>query len=265
MIWIGGAPGAGKSTLAWKISRAYDLPLHPVDLWAYDHAGRLPPTAGLDDELAAGATRAADSFEADAARRLALVVEDVRARELGAVPALVEGPQLLPTFSGELPTGRGVWLVPDPAQTRNARAERLAAVPVDADRARLAALLGRDAVLADRTRTQALAAGQPVVDVPASPDWTAIGTAVEAPLGPALRTSPRLDAGPSLSTQRRFENGVASRQGQLWSAAVGLPDAPTFPFACECGRTRCAAVGPVTAVEYDTYAAGGPFVVHEHL
>jgi adenylate kinase family enzyme len=37
MLWIGGAPGAGKSTLAWLLSRAADLPLHPVDLW-----GRSP-------------------------------------------------------------------------------------------------------------------------------------------------------------------------------------------------------------------------------
>lgn len=38
MLWIGGAQGAGKSTLAWALSRAHDLPLHPVDMWAYDHA-----------------------------------------------------------------------------------------------------------------------------------------------------------------------------------------------------------------------------------
>lgn len=42
MIWLGGAPGSGKSTIAWMLSRQLDLPLHPVDLWTYDHRERLP-------------------------------------------------------------------------------------------------------------------------------------------------------------------------------------------------------------------------------
>jgi hypothetical protein len=51
MLWIGGAPGAGKSTLAWHLSRTWDLPLHPVDLWSYDHQARLPAReSSLDEE-----------------------------------------------------------------------------------------------------------------------------------------------------------------------------------------------------------------------
>jgi hypothetical protein len=42
MLRIGGGPGAGKSTLSWRLSRALDLPLHRVDLWAYDHHARMP-------------------------------------------------------------------------------------------------------------------------------------------------------------------------------------------------------------------------------
>ena len=52
MVWIGGAPGAGKSTIARDLARRWDLPLHPVDLWTYDHVGRMPvgmvvPTGAL--------------------------------------------------------------------------------------------------------------------------------------------------------------------------------------------------------------------------
>jgi hypothetical protein len=54
MLWIGGAQGAGKSTLCWQLSRASDLPLHPADLWAYDHQARLPVGDTLDDQLARG-------------------------------------------------------------------------------------------------------------------------------------------------------------------------------------------------------------------
>ena len=50
MLWVGGAPGAGKSTFCWQLSRVHDLPLHPVDLWAYDHQARLPAGDALDDQ-----------------------------------------------------------------------------------------------------------------------------------------------------------------------------------------------------------------------
>jgi len=126
MIWVGGAQGAGKTTVSWRLSRAHDLPLHPVDLWSYDHQARLPAGDSLDDQLDRGAEAAADAFESVSQLRLELVLDDLLARELGAVPALVEGPQLMPGFAGELPPGWGVWLVPDPGRTRLAREERLA-------------------------------------------------------------------------------------------------------------------------------------------
>jgi hypothetical protein len=63
MLWIGGGQGAGKTTLSWRLSRANDLPLHRVDLWAYDHLARMPADDTLDEQLARGAEAAADAFE----------------------------------------------------------------------------------------------------------------------------------------------------------------------------------------------------------
>jgi len=82
MLWIGGAPGAGKSTLAWDLSRRRDLPLHPVDLWGYVHLERQGPGESLDDQLARGPEAAADAFEAISAQRLSLVLADVADRGL---------------------------------------------------------------------------------------------------------------------------------------------------------------------------------------
>lgn len=63
MLWNGGGQGAGKTTLSWHLSRANDLPLHRIDLWAYDHQTRLPPGDQLDQELGRGPEAAADAFE----------------------------------------------------------------------------------------------------------------------------------------------------------------------------------------------------------
>ena len=56
MLWVGGGQGARKTTLSWHLSRANDLPLHPVDLWAYDHLARMPAGDSLDDYAAGTAS-----------------------------------------------------------------------------------------------------------------------------------------------------------------------------------------------------------------
>jgi hypothetical protein len=125
MLWIGGGQGAGKTTLSWHLSRTNDLPLHQIDLWTYDHQARLPATDSLDEQLARGPEAAADAFESSSRIRLDLVLDDIEARDLGKVPAIVEGPQLMPGFAGQLPPGWGVWLVPDPDRMRLVLEQRL--------------------------------------------------------------------------------------------------------------------------------------------
>lgn len=157
MVWIGGAPGAGKSTIARDLARRTDLPLHPIDLWTYDHVGRMPPLRPLAEDLAVGAAFAAGAFVEIARTRLELVAADVRERGLGDVPALVEGPQLFPSMADDIPAA--VWLVPDAEQTRRAREERLARAADPAGRARLEGLLARDAVLTTLVRREAAERG----------------------------------------------------------------------------------------------------------
>ena len=261
MIWIGGAQGAGKSNFAWRLSRARDLPLHPVDLWSYDHQGRVPDGDSLDDQLARGAEAAADAFESVSRLRLELVLADIAARDLGAVPVIVEGPQLTPGMAGSIPAGSlpagwGVWLVHDPDRTRLARAERVARAAtlggsVEAD-SRISRLVERDAVIAGRVRAAAAEGGRPVIEVSAVPDWPAITAAATAALGPALDAAPRLTPGRELSQQRRYENRAAERQGRLWAAVAGFTAMPEYPFGCECGTSRCRATWTGSP---DAYAA----------
>lgn len=255
MLWIGGGQGAGKTTLAWHLSRAEDLPLHPVDLWAYDHRARMPAGDSLDEQLARGAEAAADGFESVSRLRLGLVLGDIVARDLGSVPVVVEGPQLLPGFAARLPPRRGVWLLPDPARTRLARDARLAiedtlAGRPAAGRSRAHLLLERDALLAERIRASAALSGRPIIEVPPLPDWPTIAADLESALAPALRTAPRLAPGSELSRQRRYENRAAHRQGRLWIQDAGLTVMPTYPFGCECGRSGCRATWAATPDDY---------------
>jgi len=254
MMWIGGGQGAGKTTLSWHLSRANDLPLHRIDLWTYDHEARMPAGDSLDEQLARGPEAAADAFESHSRLRLKLVLDDVAARDLGKVPALVEGPQLMPGFATQAP-GWCVWLLPDPARTRATREERLAneetlaGRPV-AGRSRAALVLRRDAILTSRVRERAALTGKPVIEVPPSPDWRAIAAAVESALAPALGTAPRLARGSELSRQRRYENKAAARQGRLWTLDAGLTVMPAYPFGCECGQSRCRATWTATPDDY---------------
>jgi hypothetical protein len=269
MLWIGGGQGAGKTTLAWHLSRANDLPLHPVDLWAYDHRARMPAGDSLDQQLARGPEAAADAFESHSRLRLELVLDDIAARDLGLVPAIVEGPQLMPGFAAQLPQGWGVWLVPDPARTRMTREVRLAkeetlATRPAAGRSRIALISRRDVILAGRIRVNAVLARRPVIEVPPSPDWPVIATAIGSALGPALRSAPRLASGSELSRQRRYENRAADRQGRLWMQDAGLTVMPAYPFGCECGESGCAATWTATPDEYTARTASGrPLSAHD--
>jgi hypothetical protein len=109
-------------------------------------------------------------------------------------------------------------------------------------------------VIAARVKEQAHAAGLPVIEVGADPDWPAIRTAVDHALAPALDSAPRLAAGPELSRQRRYENEAAVRQLDLWTAAEGITPPPPFAFACECGRSSCAETWTGTTATYRTSA-----------
>lgn len=255
MLWIGGGQGAGKTTLSWHLSRANDLPLHRVDLWTYDHQARMPAGDSLDEQLARGPEAAADAFESHSRLRLGLVIDDLAQRGLGRVPAIVEGPQLMPGLAAQLPQGWGVWLLPDPARTRLVREERLegeealAGRPA-AGRSRTRLILQRDAILTSRIRESAVLAGRPVIEVPPSPDWPEIAAAIESALAPALAAAPRLAPGSELSRQRRYENKAAGRQGRLWMQAAGLASMPAYPFGCECGESGCHATWIATPDEY---------------
>lgn len=87
VLWIGGGPGSGKSSIARALARRFDLQLYAVDEHEAAHAPRMPTF--LADETFDGLLKTSR-------HRFRLVLED-----LAALPpspaAIVEGSQLFPT------------------------------------------------------------------------------------------------------------------------------------------------------------------------
>jgi hypothetical protein len=51
--------------------------------------------------------------------------------------------------------------------------------------------------------------------------------------------------------------------GLLWMQDAGLATMPSYPFACECGRSACRATWLATPDSYQARAALRPLVTHE--
>jgi hypothetical protein len=83
VLWIGGPPGSGTSTVAEALAERFGLQLYSVDAQTSVHEERMPATEF-------------STFLATSRHRFRLVLEDLR--ELPDEPvAIVEGPQLFPT------------------------------------------------------------------------------------------------------------------------------------------------------------------------
>ena len=95
--------GVGKTTGARAAARHYDLWLYSLDSRTYAHAERLPEDSRTLDELwiERSPKQMADEFEAEAALRFPLVLEDLAAIPEDGAPVLVDGPQLVPSLVQE--------------------------------------------------------------------------------------------------------------------------------------------------------------------
>ena len=124
VIWLGGAPDAGKTTLAHELARARGLTLYIQDRHEPEHFARA--TTKQHPEISAfwamslderWVSRAPEEMAAQVVRssaeRFSLLVEDVLALPCD-VPMLVEGPWLFPELVAPAlsDTHQALWLVP---------------------------------------------------------------------------------------------------------------------------------------------------------
>jgi hypothetical protein len=166
VYWIGGAPGAGKSTIARRIASRCGLELYATDDVMGDHARRSTAAdapylerfkaMSMDERwLTRSPETMLETFHWFRGEAFPLIVDDLLRRPAGT-PVVAEGFRLLPHLVMPLleNVDHAVWLLPTPAFRDAALASRgalwdLPGKTSDPERARLN-LSRRDRMFTDR-------------------------------------------------------------------------------------------------------------------
>jgi hypothetical protein len=181
VYWIGGAPAAGKSTMATRLAARYGLTHYSTDDAMPGHARRTTPAdapylhrfaaMGMDERWATRSPQVMlDTFHWYRGEGFHLIVEDLlRLPEQPGV--VVDGFRLLPRLVQPLlrDPAHAVWLLPSVGFRRAAADSRgsLWSIPGrtgDPERA-LANLAERDRLFTERLRTEVAELGLPGIEV----------------------------------------------------------------------------------------------------
>jgi hypothetical protein len=277
VLWIGGAPACGKTTIGRWLAHGYDLQAYNADAHTWDHHDRSlangdPAAARWEaltpDERWLGmdvADMAELSLQMNA-ERFAKMVEDVIA--LPSEPMVVmEGAPLLPWLVEEHLTApsSAVWLVPTPEFQRARLLERN--VPTwsatsDPPRA-LANRIERERLVSEAIERAAAERRYTVLLVDESRGLDAMKASVADAFAEPLAAGAHRTTPERLRAIRRSENETLLRQVRTYLdrvPAAGTPDTYAIPFSCECGRSGCEAQPVLTIAAYEQLLAAGEFV-----
>jgi hypothetical protein len=244
VLWIGGPPAAGKTSVAQRIARRHGLRHYNADTWTWEHRDRA---------LRAGNV-AAQRWEAMSAEerwvgsspdemlemslhdhRGRMVIDDLRA--LPDTPLVVADGSVLPpgvVSSGLAERSRAVWLIPTPEfQRANLADRRVAPGPTG-----LYDVL-RETIARDVRRHAA-----PMLVIDGRQGVDEVIAEVEKRFAAALAAGPRAETRAGRRAFLREMNEaivsqVRGRYARPW--ADGDPESVVREFVCECGDADCEA------------------------
>jgi len=246
-LWIGGATGAGKTTVARRLAQRWGLRIYGSDNWTWVHRDRAIAAgveAAIKFESLTPEQRAASPVEERTAmwlgnERAAMVVDDVRA--LPRSPLVVaEGGVVSPALVA--PT-RSVWLEPTEAFQLRHRLADWVAIGFSADDAR--------------------SCGIPTVAVDGQRHVPEIVDEIERIFADHLNTGPLAQSAHERRELLREANLAAVKQvrdgcARPWATAE--PETQLRSFVCECGSAECQSDVEATVA----VAASGPVIAHDH-
>jgi hypothetical protein len=225
VLWIGGPQASGKTSVAFALSRRFDLQFYAVDSRTWVHEARMPPTEfaslSMDERwVDADPERMLRWFVTHSRHRFRLVLEDLR--ELPDAPgAVVEGPQLFPTSVSAVlrDPGQALVLLPDPEEMQGRLRER-GPMPGTSDgtRARENAI-ARDVLIARTFEREARELR--MATLRADAPLEEIVDRAAAHFEPVVA---RFPAGGDVAEARRIEDEAKETQSRLyreWLAAIG--------------------------------------------
>ena len=262
VLWIGGPPAAGKTTIAMTLARRYGLRLYSADTHTWMHRDRALAAGNPAAHRWEGMTPAARWERSTPAEMLemslhrergAMVIDDLRA--LPDSPLVIAEGSTLPASaisSGFAERSNTVWLVPTAGFQRRA----LAVAGVAPGPRRLYALLRE---LIER---EAIEHGVPTLAVDGSLNAAEMVESVERRFRAAFVAGPHAETLAERQTLLREINDNTVRQilgyyARPW--ANGDPGTASRSFVCECGDPACDVDVTLTVLEASSGTVLAPF------
>jgi hypothetical protein len=252
VLWIGGPSGAGKTTIANRITRRHGLRLYSADAHTWEHRDRAV-REGHRGALRWEAMTAEERWVRSAPEEMMelcldfergpMIVDDLR--QLPTSPLiLAEGTTVLPQLvsEGVAEPSRAVWLVPTPEPQRARLADLATPAGVsDPERAR-ENITQRYLLVAAQIERQARACGAMVLPVDGSRTVDEMVAAVESLFAGALAAGPRAETASERRALLRYANATIVSQHLAYFArpwTIGDAETTVRGFSCECGNSGC--------------------------